>query len=320
MVGTIDQNSNMADPLYTKAGIANFSETALTEWDLAGSDSYPTVGSATFAYAGLGEQLGKAGYKNVRPMGVAESAAAITPLFATMGGALKAEGSTLLKPVLFPAATTDYAPVASQAMEGSPDAVVIIGNPTVLPPLGKAIAALGGKTPNLADVDGTFTPQDFAATGGANTFFNGALVTALVQPATAPEWAPYRAAIAKYQPGTEDNTIENASSQVVWIGMNAFKTIVSGMSAPVTAQSFKTALEQTTSLSTGGLTPTLNFTKPFACGPFSRAFNTTYYGPMTVKGGAFADAPGAGLQDASSLVLNGFGPVCKATAAQLGVS
>jgi ABC-type branched-subunit amino acid transport system substrate-binding protein len=312
----------MADPLFTKAGIANFSETALTSWDLAGSDSYPTVGSATFAYAGLGTTLAESGYKVVRPMGVSESAAAITPLVNTLGAALKAQGGSLLSPVLFPAATTDFAPVAAQALAGKPQAVVIIGNPTVLPPLGKAIVAAAGATvPNLANVDGTFTPTDFAATGGASTFFNRALVTALLPDATtSPLWSAYRAAIARYQPGTQNYTLVNASSQSVWIGMNAFKTIVSGISGPVTAQSFKSALDHTTSLSTGGLTPALNFTRPFACGPFARSFNTTYFGPMVVKNGAFTSAPGASQKNAASLVIDGFGAVCKATPAQLGVS
>ena len=323
-VGIIDQNSNVADPLFTKAGIPNFANNPLTEWDLAGSDSYPIVGSASFTYAGLGLALGKAGFKAVRPAGLQEAAAAITPLFNTLKAALATKGSKMLSPVLFPGATTDYSPIAAQIMSGNPDAVVEITSPANGVPLSEAIvqAASGSKEPSFSNVAGSVTQQSISTTGGKKTIFNGSLITALYSSSNGSGWAGYRTALKKSAPNASPDDVDGytGSPQNMYVGLYAFRTLISKLSGTITAAKFKTELDSTTNLTTGGLTPTINFTKTFPCGPFSRSFNTTYYSPVKIVNGEFVAQPGAKLSSSGSAVIQGFGSECKATASQLGVS
>jgi len=321
-VGSFDQNSDKSDPLLTKAKIVNFGNNALTTWDLAGSDSYPVLGPSAFTYAGMGEALAATGVKVVRPAGLAETKAALTPLFNTLKVALEAKGAKLLAPVWFPAATTDYAPVAAEMAKGNPQTIVCVCGEAFLPPVAQALKQSSSTAPVVTNVIGGLTQKDIDSTGGANSVFNNAVSVNLFSPPTQPEWKPFRDAIDKYQPGAKAAYTDWSSAyENSWVAFNAFATIASKINGPVTAASFKTALDSTSDLDTGGLTPKIDFTKPFACGPFSRAFNTTYYGPVVVKNGKIVPGSGAGLKDAGTLVKDGFGAAsCGLTQKQLGVS
>lgn len=321
IVGNDDQNSTNSDPLYTKAGIPNFANDPLSEWDFAGSDSYPLGSGGTFSFAGVASELGKAGIKTARLVSVQETEADTQPIIAAFKASYAKVGGTMLAPTYFPEATTDYSPVAAQADAGDPGAIVIVANPQFVAPLAQAVVQLGGKPPNFANFAGAITPQVLKTTG---SLFNGALIASQFSSTSSPQWAAYRAAMKKYEPQANPELVYGitpVAAQMAWLGMESFKTVVSKLSGTITAAKVKTALNGTTDLTTGGITPPINFTKGFACGPFSRVFNTTYYGPTVVKNGQFVPAADAKLQNnVASSVIAGFGASCQATAAQLGVS
>ena len=321
VVAANDDNSASSDPLYTKAGIPEFASTLLSEWDYAGSNSYPVEGAASFSVAGLALELGKAGIKTARIVSTTETEADSQSLIAGFKAAYSKVGGTMLSPTFFPQATTDYSPVAAQIKSGNPGAVVILTNPQFVAPVAQAISQLGGKVPNFANFAGAITVPALKATGG---LFNGALVSAGFSPTSNPEWATYRSAMKKYEPNASPSDVYGytpTAAQNSWVGTIAFRQVVSKLSGPITAAKIKSALNSTTDLTTGGITPPINFTKPFACGPFARVFNTTYFGPIVVKNSQFTTESGAKLQNnVGSDVIAGFGPACQATGAQLGVS
>jgi hypothetical protein len=318
VIGTEDENSSDSDPLYTKAGIANLAPSLLSEWDYAGSDSYPVEGSASFEYSGLALEMGKAGIKSARPASLSETEADTAPLVAAFKAAFTSVGGTTLSPTFFPETTTDYSPVAAQADAGHPGAIVIMTGTQFVTPLAQAVVQLGGKPPNFADIAGTFTPAAFKAT----PIFSGAISIATFSSTASSGWSAYRSALKKYEPNANPLDVYGyeATAQNVWVGMLAFKTVVSKLSGSITPAAVKAQLNKTTDLSLGGLTPTINFTKPFPCGPFARSFNPDFYGPLVVKGDQFVAKSGAKLHSAASAVITGFGTECQATASQLGVS
>jgi hypothetical protein len=308
----------------TKAGIPEFADGANDLWDLAGTNSYPITGSAVFGYAGLGKVLAQEGIKSARPMGISESASQLTGLISAFKVGLATGGGTTLDTTLYPAATTDFSPVTAQALAGNPGAVVIIASAQNVESISQAAVQLGGKLPNFADDAGTITLQSIKATGGKSGPLEGAYVDA--DGPSVSTIPGYVAAINKYQPHANPNDVfgggyDVSAAENTFVGMYAFKTLMGELSGTVTAAKFKTLLNRTTDLKTlGNISPPINFTKPFPCGPFARAFDPDYYAPLKVENGKFVALHGAKLQDATQLILQGFGKECSYTAAQLGVS
>ncbi|MFJ8882910.1 ABC transporter substrate-binding protein [Streptomyces sp. NPDC102402] len=97
-------------------------------------------------------------------------------------------------------------------------------------------------------------------TGGANSPFEGALVTGWYPESGDARWNEMREVIRKYAFG--DNRIDpsDAGVQTTWIAYTALKAVIEAMDAPeITAGAISVSLNRGTEVDTGGLTPVLRW-------------------------------------------------------------
>jgi hypothetical protein len=100
------------------------------------------------------------------------------------------------------------------------------------------------------------------STGAAESPLENAYVTGWYPPASDPKWATMKAAVNKYAFGDERIDIADPGAQTTWIAYTVFAEVVRalGDKATVDSGTVERAMNRTTHLSTGGLTPDLGWT------------------------------------------------------------
>ena len=122
----------------------------------------------------------------------------------------------------------------------------------------------------------------------------GAVIMGVYPDITAPVFADYEAALAKYKAPTDGSIDWNSLGGLgTWTAYVAFADIVSHMTGPITAQTFLDAASKTTALETKGILPTTDLTKEWTGGGgnFPRIFNRVIYTDV-IHGGKLTPLPG----------------------------
>ena len=192
------------------------------------------------------------------------------PIFEpVMKNAAKALGKEVGKFVNIPAAAKDESPVVAEALSGGADCVgTIMGESLYKAWMGPWVQS--GTEARMYGIQGNLNAQ---ALEGFEEAGEGDVITGIYADWKTPLWKEYREAL-EFSGAEEGLDYGSVGAQGAWAGDLAFKKIVESMKGPVTNETFIEAASKTSHLSTGGLTPILNFTKDWHGVPgFERLFN-----------------------------------------------
>lgn len=279
VVGSYSNNGAAAMPIVEKAKIAWFGGCCPTVPDELGNpDSFP-LGSGFGVIAGLAVKAGQVCKKPALAVLDYPGKPFVELL---VNNALKGSGVKLVKTVTFPLTVGgDLSPQIADLTNGTDCAIAALGeaNWAAFLPAYKQSGAhvrLMGAQGNLdAKVIKPFAAET-----------EGSIICGIYPDLSEPVWKDYRAALKKYHadPTQDYNTLGGLGA---WAAYVAFTNIVKAIPGDnITNLTFLAQANKTTALKTGGLLPTINFTKPWTNGlkGFSRVFNrnVTF---QTVKNG-----------------------------------
>jgi ABC-type branched-subunit amino acid transport system substrate-binding protein len=290
VVGSYSTNDDSVFPILSAAGIPDFADFLGVPADYTDPDSYPTTGGTVAGFAAMALGAVAQGAKKIAVvrLGIPPT----DPPMASITGALKTKGLTVAADIKVPLTATDLSSYAQKAVSGGADAVYVILSNAQFGSLLTAISATG-KHPMIIGIDTAITPQLVSQFGSA---LEGAVVGHYYLPLDNPAMAAFNAAVTK----TGKSFPVDFPSENAYIGLGLFAQIAGTVSGELTAASFKQVLDTTSGITTGGITPTLQWKTPFDVKGFNRLTDrqATY---SLVKGGKIVDS-GAGYIDTTAAI------------------
>ncbi|GGX22982.1 ABC transporter substrate-binding protein [Streptomyces lomondensis] len=279
VVGSYSQYADSFFPSLEGAGIPYIGGYGVTNDEFTSPLSYPVNGGQPALLAGLGRALADCGPVTlIRPDTIAGDQ--LPPL---LDSGLKAGGHEAANDQRAAEDATEYDGQAARALRAT------TGDPT---DKGCVVPALGDRNGTFMDsfrrarvdypevrtatVLGSVDQTVIDATGGASGPYEGSYITGWYPVASDPRWDGLKKVIREQAFG--DNRIDPADAgvQTTWIAYTVFKKIVESLgSGEVTADTVTEALDDGLKVSTGGLTPTLQwkFQDKLASAGFPRMVN-----------------------------------------------
>jgi ABC-type branched-subunit amino acid transport system substrate-binding protein len=263
VVGSYSEEGGTFTTALEAAGIPYIGGYGITQDEFQSPLSYPVNGGLPSLLAGNGRQLADVCKKVnlVRPDSITGDQ---FPIFLDQG--LASGGRAGAKDLLTPDDATDYSSVAERSLgNNKPSTCVsaVLGDRTGTffdslrrigdaPPRVKVSSVLGSVQQSLVD-----------STGGLSSPLENALVTGWYPPASDPKWNQLKAVVKKYAFSDDRIDVADPGVQTTWIAYSVFSSVVRSMAetkTKVDADSLRRAMDKTTRLSTGGLTPDLGWT------------------------------------------------------------
>ncbi|MCF1596987.1 ABC transporter substrate-binding protein [Streptomyces muensis] len=264
VVGSYSQFGDTFLPSLEGAGIPYIGGYGITNAEFTSPLSYPVNGGQPTLLAGLGRELARTcgPVALVRPDSIAGDE--LPPL---LNSGLKVGGHPAAGDQLADEDATEYGSQSERALRYSTDDV---SDP------GCVVPALGDRTTTFMDsfrrsredyadvrtatVLGSVDQTVINANGGASSPYEGSYITGWYPVASDARWDPMKKVISEQAFG--DNRIDPADAgvQTTWIAYTVFKKVVESLGdGAVTADSVRGALNKGLKVSTGGLTPALQW-------------------------------------------------------------
>ncbi|MFG2553323.1 ABC transporter substrate-binding protein [Streptomyces sp. NPDC048581] len=264
VLGSYSQYGDTFLPSLEGAGIPYIGGYGVTNSEFTSPLSYPVNGGQPTLLAGLGKELaGRCGpVALVRPDSIAGDE--LPPL---LDSGLKAGGHSVSGDQLAEEDATEYGSQSVRALAYATDDLSDTG--CVVPALGDRNSTFmdsfrrsRGDYPDVrtATVLGSVDQTVINATGGASSPYEGSYITGWYPVASDPRWDAMKKVISEQAFG--DNRIDPADAgvQTTWIAYTVFKKVVESLDGgEVNADSVREALNDGLKVSTGGLTPTLQW-------------------------------------------------------------
>ncbi|MCW3028258.1 MAG: putative lipoprotein [Solirubrobacterales bacterium] len=282
-------------PVLQRAGTAWFGIPSVQSApELESKVSFPT-GSIPANGAGIVAKAYEEGCKHVNAI-VVEGAGAVFD--SIIKNAAKAYGQTVGRFVNLPAEAKDYSPQVAEATGGGADCVIGIIAETQYQAFMPAWAQSGTKA-KLYGVQGNLNEH---AVKGYEQAAEGSVIGGPFPDISTKPWADMRTALQEYG-ANKSLDYDSITALGDWNGYTAFAKVVEKMTGPINNKTFLEAASKTTSLSTNGQVPTLDFTKEWTEGPkgFPRLFNRSVAFSKLEKGKVVPVSDK--LYDASALML-----------------
>jgi len=296
VVGSFTLNGNSIIPILAAAKTSWFGICCAVEADeLSSPISFP-MGSGVALTSGQAIEAWRLGCRKIAYV-VLQSGFESFEVTLTKN-ALKAIGGSLAKVVSIPLTAQDYSPEVAQATEGTDCISAAISDTNWLSFL-PSFQQSGGKQ-RLFGSQGNLDDKVIKAFPTATA--NSISVGSYPDLSTAP-FAGFRAAIAQYKaPANLDyNSLAGLGT---WAAYTAFTNIVKTMKGPINNTTFLAAANKAANVTTGGMLPPINFTKPWTTGlpGFARLFNraVTY---EIAKGGKLVPYNNNAFEDLTNAVL-----------------
>jgi ABC-type branched-subunit amino acid transport system substrate-binding protein len=177
---------------------------------------------------------------------------------------------------------SDYAPVIQQAAGLHTNLLgVVMGTPAFAAFM--AAGTSSGHSFDICSIDGLVNgdPLIKLASAAANFYLGGSLPPL----SAAPKFAGLKLFIADMnaEASTGDSAASVAPTNYVstalrsWLAVNVVAQIADKLPNPTSRTAFTAAIAKAKHVTTDGILPTLNFTKPEGAGPFPRVFNPDAY-------------------------------------------
>lgn len=234
----------------------------ITEDEFLNPQSYPVNGGMPALLAGSGEQLAREcdGVAIVRPNTVTGDQ---FPIYLDKG--LTGTGHKAARDVKAEDGASSYTEAAQRAVGAGKagDCVsAVLGGRTGT--FFDSLRRLGDTMPDvtLSSVIGSVEQSLVDSTGGADSPLEDAIVTDWYPPASDPKWAGMKAVVKKYAFSDDRIDVADPGVQTTWIAYTVLAEVIRGMGdgAAVDSVTLQKALDGTSGLSTGGLTPDLGWT------------------------------------------------------------
>ncbi|HUZ55729.1 MAG TPA: ABC transporter substrate-binding protein [Streptosporangiaceae bacterium] len=265
VVASYAANSAVIEPILAPAKIPYTSSYPVAPSDYNAPIDFPTT-STPFILSGMGYIAGKL-CKHPTLMSLQQPSLEFNDKAITAG--VKAGGGSLVRTIVVPQQVTDYAPIASQAIQGS-DCLIVYGGITMASALYPALEHAGA-TQRIIGLNSQTIGHPVDESNPKLT--QDGINAGIFPPYSSPVWNNYKAMTAKY--GSKKYDYQDFGAQLTYGGLLVFQNLIASMptSMPVTAANVLATLKSTTSLSTGGLFPPFNFTKPYGVSGFTRLFD-----------------------------------------------
>jgi ABC-type branched-subunit amino acid transport system substrate-binding protein len=250
----------------------------ITEDEFQSVESYPVNGGLPALLAGNGRQLADLCRKVtlVRPDTTTGDQ---YPFFLDAG--LRAGGRSDARDLRTADDASQYTDVAEHAVgtNKTSDCVsAVLGDHTST--FFDSLRHVGDEELNVrvSSVLGSVTQSLVDSTGGAHSPLENAYVTGWYPPSSDPKWDGMKAAVTKYAFDDDRIDVDDPGAQTTWIAYTVLDKVVSAMGGgtAVTRSGLQRAMDRTSNLSTGGLTPNLGWTDADTHGivGYSRLTNT----------------------------------------------
>ncbi|SCE45239.1 amino acid/amide ABC transporter substrate-binding protein, HAAT family [Streptomyces sp. DvalAA-14] len=296
VVGSYSEQGSAFTSALESSGIPYIGGYGITEDEFQSLMSYPINGGLPALLAGSGRQLADLCKKVtlVRPDSITGDQ---FPLFLNTG--LKAGGLSPVRDIPTADDSSDYTAVAAQAVgddKHSSCVSAVLGDHTST--FFDALRRTGDSQPKvqLSSVIGSVQQSVIDSTGGPDSPLEHTYITSWYPPASDPKWDEMKAAINKYAFGDDRIDIGDPGVQTTWIAYDVFTKVVRAMDpkTQLNATNVQRAMDRTTKLSTGGLTPDLGWTDDDAKSvpQHARMVNTQVTYQQIVNGRLVAARPG----------------------------
>jgi ABC-type branched-subunit amino acid transport system substrate-binding protein len=270
-------------PILEAAKIPAIGPSCCSPQDTTSKVSFPFANSTILGYAAIGVAAPANGCKSVSVVQSDFQAADFTTQLVKNG--LKPAGQSVVGVSRVSTPPGDLTATVA-ASTSKADCVSLAISDNVIKQYAVGLAQ-SGKKPRLLFAQGVTSQATVDDTGGASSPFEGAIVPGPFPAVSDAAWKPMRDAIAAYAGSTKID-LNNSATQTAWTSMQIFIKAATGITGDVTADKVLAALNATSALDTGGLLPTLDFTKDFAMPGFNRLTNRMVW-YQTVKDGKFVD-------------------------------
>lgn len=262
VVGSYSEAGSTFTTALAAIGIPYVGGYGITQDEFQSPLSYPVNGGLPALLAGNGRQLADSCTKVnlVRPDTITGDQ---FPIFLDQG--LASGGRPAARDLLTADDATDYTSVAEHSVgNNKPSTCVsaVLGDRTST--FFDSLRRIGDSQPRVrvSSVLGSVQQSLIDSTGGRNSPLENAFVTGWYPPASDPKWDTMKSVVRKY--AFSDNRIDTADPgvQTTWIAYTVLAQVVRAMGAEAgpDADGLRRALDRTTHLSTGGLTPDLGWT------------------------------------------------------------
>jgi ABC-type branched-subunit amino acid transport system substrate-binding protein len=251
------------------------------------------LGNSTLSITAVGKQAALDGCKDI--VATAADTAAAGPIFAEAANGVKAGGGKTPKNVLLPLVPGDLTSQVAR-MAGADCLIQGLG-------VAHAGAVLKAMKQQGMKMKVYGSPNWFTLYSQYPELVVGAKGATGGPPIVAPAWATYRAAWKKYS--TQPNLPYDTNvPEGGWISAVVLTKVIQSMKpgTPINAANVYKRLNTTRKLTTGGLTPILNFTKPWVQNPTAtRFFNrTAVIGVVKADGSVGCQDPKCSFVDVTS--------------------
>lgn len=262
VIGSYSEAGSAFTSALEASGIPYLGGYGITQEEFQSLMSYPINGGLPALLAGSGRQLADLCTKVtlVRP----DTATGDQfPIYLDTG--LEVGGLDPSRDLPTPDDATDYTAAAADAVgddESSSCVSAVLGEHTST--FFDSLRRTGDSQPKvrLSSVVGSVQQSTVDSTGGRLSPLEGTYLTDWYPPASDPKWDEMKSAVEKYAFGDNRIDVADPGAQTTWIAYQVFAEVVRAMdpdTAP-TKENVQRALDHTTHLSTGGLTPDLGWT------------------------------------------------------------
>ncbi|MFD7405076.1 ABC transporter substrate-binding protein [Streptomyces sp. NPDC059866] len=281
VVGSYSQHADSFFPILEGAGIPYIGGYGITNGEFTSPLSYPVNGGQPALLAGLGRELARVcgPVSLVRPDTIAGD-----ELPTLINSGLRAGGHSTVSDLRAAEDATEYSTPSERALDQATT------DPTQT---GCVVPALGDRTSTFMDsfrrarenypevrtgtVLGSVDQTVIDATGGASSPYEGAYITGWYPVETDKRWDEMKKVIR--EKAFTDTRIDPADAgvQTTWIAYTVLEAVVKSLGdSDVTAESVRRTLDDGFKVTTGGLTPTLQwqFQDVLASVGFPRLVNT----------------------------------------------
>ncbi|MFG1809026.1 ABC transporter substrate-binding protein [Streptomyces sp. NPDC049040] len=262
VVGSYSEEGGSFTTALESNNIAYVGGYGITQDEFQSPLSYPINGGLPALLAGSGGQLSE-GCKKVALVRPDTITGDQFPIFLDEG--LTSSGRPAARDLPAKDDATDYTDVAERSIgdnKSSNCVSAVLGSHTST--FFDSLRRLGDKPPKvrLSSVIGSVQQSLVDATGGPDSPLENALVTDWYPPASDPKWNQMKSVVTKYAFSDDRIDVADPGVQTTWIAYTVFAKVIEAMEkgTAITANSVQRALDRTTGLSTGGLTPDLGWT------------------------------------------------------------
>ncbi|KOS56715.1 hypothetical protein Z051_08310 [Rhodococcus rhodochrous KG-21] len=285
VLGGFSNNGEAYYPPLEAAGIPAIGVSGQNGRDAVSPMSYPVNGMIASQMVGSGAAAAQHGCTDLAIITIDIPSSRQASNLVISG--FVAAGQTRTKLVPVPLGAADYSPIVSAATSDSDCIVLVTGAQQAR----EFLAAFDqvGATQRIVGF-GSINQSVVDSTGGADGPTDGALIVSSFPALTNPAWGSYLAAIDTYIDDREEieakgGDFKSSVETSTWVAYQVFAEIARGLDT-IEPRTLVDALNSTPGVSTGGLTPDLQWNQPFDNPAMPRMFSRSVR-YLTVEGGQF---------------------------------